>query len=94
VKFLGWYDDRESNQSPTFLYLAMDYVPHGSLADNFPLNLGMIGSESEIQSISLQILEALRIMHQEGFVHRDLKPQVILPIARWILTSANLYRMS
>jgi serine/threonine protein kinase len=33
-------------------------------------------SEEEVKDISRQILEGLKIMHGEGFAHRDLKPQV------------------
>lgn len=33
-------------------------------------------SERESQQITLQLLEGLDFMHSNGFVHRDMKPQV------------------
>jgi serine/threonine protein kinase len=33
--------------------------------------------EDDIKEITSQILEGLKIMHAEGFAHRDLKPKVI-----------------
>jgi serine/threonine protein kinase len=32
--------------------------------------------EEDIKEITSQILEGLKIMHPEGFAHRDLKPKV------------------
>jgi hypothetical protein len=69
VDFLGWFEDNES------VYLAMEYLPLGDLEGNVPPRLGAI-SEPEIKEITLQILEGLKIMHMEHFVHRDLKPKV------------------
>ncbi|KAH6716381.1 kinase-like domain-containing protein [Leptodontidium sp. MPI-SDFR-AT-0119] len=69
VEFLGWFQDVES------VYLAMEYVPLGDLEDNV-VKLGGKISEGEVKEITVQILEGLKIMHLESFVHRDLKPKV------------------
>jgi serine/threonine protein kinase len=69
VEFFGWFEDTES------VYLVMEYVPLGDLEDNVPPKAGAI-KEPEIRDITVQILEGLKIMHQEAFVHRDLKPKV------------------
>jgi serine/threonine protein kinase len=66
VEFFGWFEDKEN------VYLAMEYFPLGTL-DNF-INDRL--SEDDTRKISLQLLEGLCIMHEEGFTHRDLKPQV------------------
>jgi hypothetical protein len=50
----------------------MEYFPHGTL-DIF-LTPALV--ERDAQTIALQLLEGLRIMHEEQFTHRDLKPQV------------------
>jgi len=71
VEFFGWFEDADS------VYLAMGYVPLGDLEDNVPPKAGTI-KEVEIRDITFQILEGLKIMHQESFVHRDLKPKVTL----------------
>ena len=72
VGFLGWFQDPES------VYLAMEYVPLGDLEDNVAKIGGKIG-EGEVKQIAMQILEGLKIMHLESFVHRDLKPKARLP---------------
>lgn len=69
VHFMGWFEDHES------VYLAMEYLPLGDLECNVPPRPGAM-SEPEIKEITLQILEGLKIMHMEHFVHRDLKPKV------------------
>ncbi len=69
IDFLGWFEDDES------VYLAMEYIPLGDLERNVAAKAGAI-KEPEIRDITVQILEGLKIMHQENFVHRDLKPKV------------------
>ncbi|KAH9216174.1 kinase-like domain-containing protein [Leptodontidium sp. 2 PMI_412] len=71
VEFLGWFQDVES------VYLAMEYVPLGDLEDNVVKLGGKIG-EGEVKEITVQILEGLKIMQLESFVHRDLKPKKVL----------------
>lgn len=52
----------------------MEYIElgdlHGYLLDRSAL------PEIQAQDISYQILEGLQIMHENEFIHRDLKPQV------------------
>lgn len=72
VDFLGWFDDSENER----VYIAMEYLPLGDL-ENYVNEHGLL-SEEEIKEVTQQILEGLRIMHLESFVHRDLKPQNIL----------------
>jgi serine/threonine protein kinase len=54
----------------------MDYFPQGDLG----MYKGDI-KEKDAKVISQQLLEGLMIMHEKGFTHRDLKPQVILNIS-------------
>lgn len=72
VEFLGWFENEES------IFLAMEYFPQGTLWAFIQDAI----SEDSIQVIAIQLLEGLRIMHSEGFTHRDLKPQVciLLPV--------------
>jgi serine/threonine protein kinase len=64
------------------MYLAMEYMPGGDLEANL-LDLesstenGPAIPEEDIKEITSQILEGLKIMHAEGFAHRDLKPKVL-----------------
>jgi serine/threonine protein kinase len=67
----GWFEDYDS------VYLAMEYVPLGDLEINVPAQSGVV-KEAEIMEITTQILEGLKIMRWEAFVHRDLKPKVYL----------------
>ncbi|CAG9974262.1 unnamed protein product [Clonostachys byssicola] len=68
VRSYGWYDTKE------FLYITMEYLPLGDLSrylkDPLP--------EAQAASISLQVLEGLKFMHQNNFAHRDLKPNNLL----------------
>ena len=50
----------------------MEYFQHGTL----DLFISEALSEYEARIIAQQLLEGLRIMHEEQFTHRDLKPQV------------------
>jgi len=50
----------------------MEYFQHGTLDMYIKNTL----SEDDARIISLQLLEGLKIMHEEQFAHRDLKPQV------------------
>lgn len=55
-------------------YIAMDYLPGGSLHDR--MNRGIDVKES--LNIVSQIAEALDHAHERGYVHRDIKPDNIL----------------
>lgn len=66
MKFLGWFEDDDH------IFIAMEYFKHGTL-DMF-INPALV--EQDVQTIALQLLEGLKIMHEEQFTHRDLKPQV------------------
>jgi serine/threonine protein kinase len=63
------------------MYLAMEYMRGGDLEANL-LDLesstenGPAIPEEDVKDITSQILEGLKIMHAEGFAHRDLKPKV------------------
>lgn len=69
VEFLGWFRDADC------VYLAMEYIVFGNLEENVNARGGLL-TEVEIRGIAAQILEGLEIMHNEGLVHRDLKPKV------------------
>lgn len=69
TEFLGWFS------AGCYIYLAMEYVPLGDLEKNVVAQTGKI-SEIEARDIVEQILSGLKIMHEEDFAHRDLKPQV------------------
>jgi serine/threonine protein kinase len=59
----------------------MEYIRGGDLEANL-LDLESLTEhrpaipEEDIREITSQILEGLKIMHAEGFAHRDLKPKV------------------
>ncbi len=70
----------EFNRSGDTMYLAMEYVPGGSLADftrtQQPLN------ESLVVSAIADAARGLNVAHQIGMVHRDIKPPNLLLSAR------------
>ena len=57
-------------------YIAMEYVPGGSLEDLI-LRRGPLGP-SEAARLASQVAEALHAAHIRGIVHRDIKPQNVL----------------
>jgi serine/threonine protein kinase len=67
VDLEGWYEN------DTHLYIAMEFLEAGNLArclDGDPVH------EQDAREITFQVNEALEFMHQNGFVHRDVKPNV------------------
>ena len=79
VPLLGWFEDSEK------VFLAMEYYPLGDLAKYID---GTI-MEDGAKQIASGILTALEIMHEEGFTHRDLKPQVKFLGRNYTLLSTN-----
>ena len=72
MQFLGWYE------SDDYVHIAMEYIIHGNLRNYMEVER----SESEAKAIARQLLEGLLVIHQEGFAHRDLKPEVRPPRRR------------
>jgi serine/threonine protein kinase len=58
------------------LYIAMEYVPGGSLNDLI-LRRGPL-DPAEAARLAWQVAEALGEAHERGIVHRDIKPQNVL----------------
>ena len=59
-----------------WIYIIMEYIAYGELSKEMDKR-GAI-PESMVQSITLQILSALRYLHSRNIVHRDIKPDNIL----------------
>lgn len=57
-------------------YIAMEYVPGGTLKDCLKRK-GILSPATAI-GVTLQIAEALRAAHENGVIHRDVKPQNVL----------------
>jgi serine/threonine protein kinase len=66
VKTLGWYETERS------VFIVMEHMKYGSLASHLHRPL----PEEEVKHITFQVLEGLASLHESGFVHRDLKPDV------------------
>lgn len=76
VKSFGWYDNSDD------IFITMEYLPYGDLQKY----LGSPLPESESQHIVHQILEGLYFMHDHDFAHRDLKPNVSLPLDLFLVS--------
>ena len=57
-------------------YLVMDYYPACTIAEYLERRGGRLPEAEAVQLIRL-ILEGLRAVHAQGFLHRDIKPQNI-----------------
>lgn len=68
VDFYAWYEVGVT-------YIAMEYLSGGDLQDY----IGTVGAleESVAKGIAEQILQALFVLHEHGYMHCDLKPEVI-----------------
>lgn len=55
-------------------YIAMDYLPNGSVHDKMSTGL----SGEEVLRVLREIASALDHAHEKGYIHRDIKPENIL----------------
>ena len=52
----------------------MELVPHGNLQEH--ISEGLLLQEHQAIAVTEQVAQALAYIHQQSFVHRDLKPLV------------------
>ncbi|KAJ9646416.1 hypothetical protein H2199_002465 [Coniosporium tulheliwenetii] len=69
VDFHGWFE------TPEALFIAMEYFELGDLSRY----VGEDITELDAVEVANDLLFGLKIMHSEGFTHRDLKPQSLPP---------------
>ncbi|KAI0148960.1 kinase-like domain-containing protein [Pestalotiopsis sp. NC0098] len=72
VQSHGWFELEDS------IFVSMEYLHSGDLQRYLQNPL----PESEAKQITAQVLEGLTYMHENGFVHRDLKPGNIMVVTR------------
>ncbi|KAK3176204.1 hypothetical protein OEA41_007527 [Lepraria neglecta] len=70
VQLDGWFEADDC------VYVAMEYFPLGDLQRYMDAPI----PETQVKIIMFQLLEGLKIMHQNSFTHRDLKPQNIFVV--------------
>ena len=59
-------------------YIVLEYVPGGTLEEKLAKALGFRFSEKEAVEIATKIASAMRDVHSEGIIHKDLKPSNIM----------------
>ena len=57
-------------------YMVMDYLPGGTLKDRITSKGALPARTAD--AVALQIAEALQAAHEQGMIHRDIKPHNIL----------------
>ena len=72
MQIQDWFEDAE------LIYIAMEHFQHGDLQNYMNRNW----SEVQVKDVASQLLEAIAIMHNNGFTHRDIKPANIFVVER------------
>jgi serine/threonine-protein kinase len=87
VRVIDFFQERDK------VYLIMDYVQGESLADRIRRKGAL--SESEVLTWADQLLDALVYCHDQGIIHRDVKPQnvIIRPDGQAILVDFGLVKL-
>ena len=67
--------DRGETRDGTY-YIVMEYLPGGTLKDRI-ISEGALSPQA-VLDVALQITETLRAAHEQGIIHRDIKPRNIL----------------
>ena len=70
VKVYDWFDENDT------AYIAMEFVAGETLYDIFKKE-GQV-SEERVKRYFIQVAEALKVVHANNFLHRDLKPDNII----------------
>ncbi len=69
------YDQGRTQEDGTY-YMAMEYVPGGTLKERIKKEGPL--QPNEAARIASRVAEALEVAHTRGIVHRDIKPQNVL----------------
>ena len=72
MQIQDWFEDAE------LIYIAMEHFQYGDLQNYMNQNW----SEVQVKNVASQLLEAIAIMHNNGFTHRDIKPANIFVVER------------
>ena len=67
-------------ETPTFMHLVLKFDMYNSLRELIAKEQNIL--ESEIRYIMEQLLLTVDLLHRQGIVHRDIKPDIIMILDR------------
>ena len=65
-------------EDKNYFYMEMEYCPSGDLSHCLWPNKGSNYFEKIIKTVSVQLLQGLKVLHQNGIIHCNLKPSNII----------------